>query len=228
MQLSIIVPVLNEAHIIQETLASLAGLRKRGHEIIVVDGGSQDDSVNACTNHCDQLIATAAGRAQQMNAGAQVAHGDVLLFLHADTQLPELADICIQRCLSHADQVWGRFDVRLSGKRRIFRIIENMMNLRSRLTGIATGDQAVFVKRHIFKQLGGFPDIELMEDIALSKILKRLYKPACISKKVSSSSRRWEQNGIYLTIFKMWRLRLAFFLGADTSRLARSYYGSKP
>ena len=223
MRLSIVIPVLDEASGIVETLRALQPYRERGHEVIVVDGGSRDDTPARAGPLVDRLLDSPPGRARQMNRGAAVAHGDVLLFLHADTKLPAQADALIATGLE-GDARWGRFDVRLSGHHFMLRLVERMMNLRSRLTGIATGDQALFVRRELFEQAGGFDEIPLMEDIALSRRLKRLAPCACLRRPVITSSRRWEENGILATILLMWRLRLAYWLGADPARLVRDYY----
>lgn len=220
--LSIIIPALDEANGIAETLQHLQVLRRRGHEIILVDGGSRDATATLARPWVDQVIHSARGRAVQMNTGARVTRGNVLLFLHADTQLPPDADRLILSALGKRQ--WGRFDVRLSGTRPLLRIIEGMMNGRSRLTGIATGDQAIFVRRDSFQAVGGFPAIPLMEDIALSHALKKLGRPQCLRARVITSSRRWEQRGLVRTILLMWRLRLAYWLGADPARLAKRYY----
>jgi len=161
----------------------------------------------------------------QMNAGAQAARGDILWFLHGDSLPPPDAAAPIRAALAKPNRHWGRFDVRLSGNRLMLRIVETLMNHRSRLTGIATGDQGLFARRHAFAQVGGYPAIPLMEDIALSRALKRLSRPVCLRRRLLTSSRRWEQRGIWKTIFLMWRLRLAYFLGADPAKLARLYYG---
>lgn len=223
-QISIIIPVLNESAALARQLPVLQWYRQNGHELIVVDGGSTDDSVLLCENLVDKIIHCAAGRAQQMNAGAVLAENDILLFLHIDTQLPDDADQLIMQGLGSALRNWGRFDVRLSGKQLAFRVIETMMNWRSRLTGIATGDQAIFVRRETFEAVGRYADVPLMEDIQLSKALKHLSRPLCLKQKVISSSRRWERYGIVRTVWLMWRLRLAFFLGADPAELHRQYY----
>ena len=205
------------------TLSSLQSLRLSGHEVIVVDGGSQDTTEMLAQPLSDQFIRGPRGRARQLNAGARIAKGDILLFLHADTLLPESADLLIIDELRVSNKSWGHFDVILSGGHPLLRVVECLMNWRSRLTGIATGDQGIFMKKELFERVGGFPEIELMEDIALSKILKRYGAPLCLRQKVITSSRRWERNGILHTIFLMWRLRLAYALGADPDRLARSY-----
>lgn len=191
--------------------------------MIVVDGGSADDSVILSHPFSELIISSHRGRSRQMNAGANIASGDILLFLHADTFLPKGAAHWIIEGLKQQGKRWGRFDVRLSGKHYFLRIVEYLMNWRSRLTGIATGDQAIFVRRELFESVGGFPDIDLMEDIALSKILKRYGRPLCLRQRVIASSRKWEKKGILRTILHMWHLRLAYALGADPRRLAQLY-----
>ena len=221
-RLSIIIPVLNEEAGIAATLQGLSELRGRGAEVIVVDGGSRDRTVALARPLCDGLIAAPRGRAAQMNAGASAAQGDVLLFLHADTRLPEDADRLVLDGLA-TGRPWGRFDVRIDGRHPLFPVIAATMNLRSRLTGIATGDQAIFVERSAFAAIGGFPDIALMEDIVLSRRLKRLGRPLCLKAQALTSGRRWEKHGVVRTILTMWRLRLAFFLGVAPAKLAASY-----
>jgi rSAM/selenodomain-associated transferase 2 len=221
--LSIIVPVLNEEAGIAAVLAAFADLRRFGHEVIVVDGGSSDRTVELVRPLADLVIAAPRGRASQMNAGAAQANGDTLLFLHADTRLPSAADCAIVEGLRRSGRVWGRFDVEIEGGHPMLRVIAAMMNLRSRATGIATGDQAIFVTRAAFAECGGYPDIPLMEDIALSRRLKRVSRPLCLTARVTTSGRRWEQRGVFRTILLMWRLRLAYFLGAEPHALARRY-----
>lgn len=223
--LSIIVPVLNEAGIITECLARLRPLRLAGAEVIVVDGGSSDGTAERAAPLATRVVRSPKGRAVQMNAGAREAGGEILLFLHADTALPAEAGRCLAGTMA-AGAAWGRFDVRLSGRHPLLRGVETLMNWRSRLTGIATGDQAIFVRRDLFERAGGYPEIPLMEDIALSKILKRHARPACLRARVETSSRRWEDRGLLRTLFLMWELRLRFFLGADPADLARRYYGA--
>ena len=218
MKLSIVIPALNEALEIQACLQALAPLRGRGHEVIVADGGSDDGTPALARALCDRVIAAPRGRAAQMNAGARQACGDVLLFLHADTRLPQGADELIGR--SSKTHAWGRFDVEINGRHALLKVVACAMNLRSRLTGIATGDQAIFVRRDAF---AGFPEIALMEDIAFSKAMKRRASPACLRARVATSGRRWERRGVLRTIVLMWRLRLAYALGADPHRLARRY-----
>ncbi|MEZ5584856.1 MAG: TIGR04283 family arsenosugar biosynthesis glycosyltransferase [Candidatus Competibacteraceae bacterium] len=218
-------PILNEAAVLDTVLQPLQALRRQGCELIVVDGGSNDASVEIAGPWADRVMTAPAGRAVQMNAGAQVAQGDALWFLHGDSLPPPDPDRLIAKALQFPNRVWGRFNVRLSGSRPVLRMVETLMNWRSCLTGIATGDQGIFVRRSAFEKVGGYPVIPLMEDIALSRTLKRISRPACISQRLMTSSRRWEQNGIFRTIALMWRLRLVYYLGADPARLARLYYG---
>lgn len=226
-RLSIIMPVLNEEAGIVAALQALAPLRARGAEVIVVDGGSADHTASLARPLADQLIAAPRGRAAQMNAGASAAHADVLLFLHADTQLPAEADGLIIDGLAQSGRgsthAWGRFDVAIAGRHPLFPLIAATMNLRSRLTGIATGDQAIFVDKAAFAAVGGFPDIALMEDLVLSRRLKRLSHPLCLTARALTSGRRWEKHGVVRTILTMWRLRLAFFFGAHPDELAARY-----
>jgi rSAM/selenodomain-associated transferase 2 len=223
--LSIVVPTLNEAAGIVSFLQPLQRLRERSVELILVDGGSGDGTVAAASPLVDRMLFSKRGRSLQMNAGAAHASGDVLLFLHADTGLPDDAERLILDGLHETGRLWGRFDVTLSGASPMLRVVEWMMNLRSRLTGIATGDQGLFVERRLFDEVGGFPAIALMEDVALSATLKRHGRPLCLAQRVIASSRRWEKHGIWRTITLMWRLRLAYFLGAESERLAEIYYG---
>lgn len=222
-RLSIVLPVLNEAAIIAPALARLQPLRERGAEVIVADGGSRDQTPALALPLADAVIRAATGRASQMNAGAAQARGEVLLFLHADTELPDGADALILENVLRTGALWGRFDVRLSGSHPLLRLVERMMNWRSRLTGICTGDQAIFVTRDAFAGTGGFPEQQLMEDIAFSRRMKRLGPPLCLRPAAVTSSRRWERSGMLRTILLMWRLRLLYFLGADPGELARSY-----
>ncbi len=203
-------------------LDALASLRRSGHELIVVDGGSRDGSLELARNGADHVLASARGRARQMNAGAAIATGDVLLFVHADTRLPADAIEAIAAAVARG-AAWGRFDVRIVGRHYLLPLIAAAMNLRSRLTGIATGDQAIFAQRKIFTPAGGFPEIALMEDIALSRRLKRFGRPACLHARVTTSGRRWERRGVLRTMLLMWRLRFAYFCGASPANLARFY-----
>lgn len=222
-RISIIVPALNEAQGIRDTLAALQPLRGRGHEVIVADGGSTDGTPELAEPLANRVIRAERGRAAQQNAGARLATGDVLLFLHADTVLPADADRVIASGMAASARGWGRFDVRLSGRAPMLRVVERLINARSRLTGIATGDQAIFVRRQWFERAGGFPSIPLMEDVALSTALRRRGAPLCLREHVVTSSRRWEQRGIWRTIGLMWALRLEYALGGDPDRMAKRY-----
>jgi rSAM/selenodomain-associated transferase 2 len=222
MKLSIVMPVLNEAANIEAALQALALFRARGVEVTVVDGGSSDATPELARPLADRVIAGPRGRGVQMNAGAAAARGDVLLFLHADTRLPENADPLVLDGLAHSGRGWGRFDVRFDGGGPLA-VIALMMNLRSRLSGVATGDQAMFTTRAAFEAAGGFPPIALMEDVALSARLKRVSRPLCLVARVTTSARRWQRHGVLRTIVLMWKLRLAFYFGADPVRLARAY-----
>jgi rSAM/selenodomain-associated transferase 2 len=222
MKLSIIIPVLNEAQTLAGFLGYLQPLRDLGHEVIVVDGGSHDDSPIVALPLCDLLISTDSGRAGQMNAGAERATGDWLLFLHADTRLPEPFTGWLS-IISHSDAQWGRFNLTLSGQQWLFRVIEICINWRSRVTQIATGDQALFIRRQQFSTMEGFANIPLMEDIELCSRLRRDFKPLCLLMPVITSSRRWEERGALRTIGLMWSLRWRYFFGADPVRLAKRY-----
>lgn len=221
--LSIVVPALDEATGIGATLAALQEMRGRGVEVVVVDGGSADGTGEVAAPLVDRVIRAERSRARQQNAGAAAAAGEVLLFLHADTRLPADADRAVLDGLARSGRGWGRFDVRLSGGHPALRVVERMIGWRSRATGIATGDQAIFVRRAWFRRAGGFPDIPLMEDVALSKALRRIGRPLCLRERVVTSSRRWEERGILRTILLMWRLRLAYALGADPAAVAKRY-----
>jgi rSAM/selenodomain-associated transferase 2 len=222
-KLSIIMPVLDEGEGIAAALDALAALRARGSEVIVVDGGSRDTTVQQARPRADRVILASRGRAAQMNAGAKQASSDVLLFLHADTRVPADVDHVVLKGLEGSGRVWGRFDIKIDGRAPVLAVVAWFMNLRSRLTGIATGDQAMFVRRGAFQGVGGFPAIALMEDIALCKRLKRVSRPLCLRELVTTSGRRWEKKGVLSTIILMWRLRLAYFFGADPKELARQY-----
>ncbi len=221
--LSIIMPVLDEEAAIGPALDALADMRARGVEVIVVDGGSRDRTIELARPCADTVIASARGRAAQMNAGAAIASGNVLQFLHADTTLPQGADRLVCDGLARSGRCWGRFDVRIDGRHPLLSVVAGMMNLRSRITGVATGDQAMFVKRETFQHVGGFPELPLMEDIALSVRLKSVSRPLCLRAQVSTSGRRWETHGVARTIALMWRLRLSYALGADPAALAVRY-----
>tara|TARA_R110002072_G_scaffold14582_6_gene60125 strand:+ start:13281 stop:13958 length:678 start_codon:yes stop_codon:yes gene_type:complete len=221
-KLSIIIPTLNEAEYIEQHLRRLQVLRDSGHEVIVVDGGSIDSTVSLVSPLCDCVCQTQQSRSIQMNCGAEAATGDCLVFLHADTVLP---DNILEYFLSitNIEDKWGRFDISLSGSNWIFRVIESCMNKRSSFTGIVTGDQVIFIGAKLFCKIGGYPEIALMEDIAISTSLVNLSRPIRIREKVISSSRRWEKHGIVKTIVKMWLLRLLYFFHYDTNKLAKLY-----
>jgi len=221
-RLSIVLPVLNEAATIGAALSRLPAAEVGHVELVVADGGSRDATVAIAQAHGARVVRSLRGRALQMNAGAQVATGDVLLFLHADTQLPPDAVGLIARAIAAGAQ-WGRFDVRIEGRHPLLAVVAAMMNLRSRLTGIATGDQAIFCTRALFDALDGYAPIALMEDIDFSTRARSQSRPACLRARVSTSGRRWERQGVLRTIVLMWRLRLRYFFGADPRDLARDY-----
>jgi rSAM/selenodomain-associated transferase 2 len=221
--LSIVIPCLNEAESIAAALDALAPLRARGAEVIVVDGGSADATIARAEGRADSIITARRGRAAQMNAGASRARGEVLLFLHADTRLPPEADTLIRAGLARSGRTWGRFDVKIDGPHALFPLIAAAMNARSRWTGIATGDQGIFVTRESFERARGYREIALMEDLALSASLKRFGPPLCLRERVSTSGRRWEKHGVLRTVLLMWRLRLAYAFGADPDELAVRY-----
>ncbi len=231
--LRIVMPVLDEGASLQAHLLDLQPLRERGVELVVIDGGSLDDTAPQARPLADRVLIAPRGRASQMNAGANAGPAgsdspacDALLFQHADTRLPEHADALLRLALADG-AVWGRFDVRIDSPSRLLRCVSMLMNRRSRLTGIATGDQAMFVRREVFDAVGGFPDIALMEDVALSRALKRIAPCTCLKARVVTSARRWETHGPWRTIWLMWRLRAAYFFGADPRRLAL-HYGDRP
>ncbi len=219
--ISIVIPVLDEAAGIGASLAALQALRASGAEVIVVDGGSRDATCAIAAPLADRVIEAPRGRAAQMNAGAAASRGDVLLFLHADTMLPPNALAAIESSLD-ANHAWGRFDVTIPGG-AMLSIVGAMMNARSRVTGVATGDQAIFVRRDAFERVGGFPAIPLMEDVSISKSLKAISPPACLRERVITSGRRWQKHGTFRTIALMWWLRFAYAMGADPGSLARRY-----
>jgi rSAM/selenodomain-associated transferase 2 len=223
MRLSIVMPALNEAAGIAHTLSRLQRLRARGHEVIVVDGGSTDATPDLAAPLADRVLRAPRGRARQMNDGARHARGEVLLFLHADTRLPDDADATILEGLARSGRAWGRFDVAIEGRHPLLRVISAAMNLRSRVSAVCTGDQAIFVERARFEAVGGFPPIALMEDIALSKRLRRGARPLCLRARAVTSGRRWEEHGVWRTMALMWWLRLCYFLGASPERLRRVY-----
>ena len=220
--LSIVMPALNEAAGIEATLEALQPLRARGVEVVLADGGSSDGTADLARCRVDAVAAAPRGRAVQMNAGAALARADVLLFLHADTRLPPDADTLVLQALA-GGACWGRFDVRIEGRPWMLRVVAATMNLRSRISGIATGDQAIFVTREAFERVGGFPLQPLMEDVEISRRLKALGRPACLRERVGTSGRRWEQRGVWRTIVLMWRLRWRYWRGEPAERLAQAY-----
>lgn len=222
-RISVIIPALNEAGNIVRTLDSLQPMRRRGHEVILVDGGSDDATLANSRPLTDQLVEAPRGRANQMRAGAAVASGAVIWFLHADTVPPESADRLILNELVQPDSRWGFFNVLFPGDSLMLKVVALLMNLRARITGIATGDQGIFITRVLYEKIDGIPAIPLMEDIALSRTLKRYKRPAVIREKLVSSPRRWEKHGVTKTILMMWGLRLAYFIGVDPARLAKYY-----
>ncbi len=223
-RLTIIIPALNEAANIATTLSTLQAMRTRGVEICVVDGGSTDNTIELATPLCDRVLSAEKGRALQMNAGAAATNGDVLLFLHADSLLPGDADKGMLAAVSGGAS-WGRFDIRIDGKQSMLAVIAWFMNHRSRLTGICTGDQGMFMTRAVFLKMGGFPALPLMEDVEMSSRLKKIAHPVCLHDTMVTSGRRWQKHGIWRTIFTMWRIRLAYFFGASPTTLHRQYDG---
>lgn len=222
MNISIIIPALNEAAHLPRLLAQLAPLRARGAQLIVADGGSDDGSPERLAELAQWLPAP-RGRARQMNAGAAQARAELLWFVHADTQLPADADQLIAAALADGKHCWGRFDVAISGRPWMLKVVANMINWRSALSGIATGDQAIFVRRSDFEMLGGFADLPLMEDVELTSRLRKISRPACIHQRLITSGRRWQQRGVWRTIFLMWRLRWAYWRGAPIEQIAKAY-----
>lgn len=214
--------MLNEEINLSRLSCQLQSIRLLGHEVIIVDGGSVDNTLAIAYEITDMVVISKAGRALQMNSGADIASGGVLLFLHADTLLPDNALQIIVDSMQEKF-FWGRFDVRLSSNKYVYRLIERLMNLRSCLTSIATGDQAIFIEKNLFERVAGFAEIALMEDVEISKRLKKISKPVCIKQKVTTSSRRWETNGVAVTILLMWKLRLYYFIGVSPDRLKQLY-----
>ncbi len=225
-RVAVIIPVLNDATALERCLAVLQTPRQQGLEVIVVDGGSGDDSAVLAGPLADQVLRSEPGRAVQMNRGARATRREWLVFLHADTQLPaEFSDLVLAWPYSRVN--WGYFALKLSGRGLALRVVEWCINQRSYLTGVATGDQSLFVRRELFAQVGGYPEIPLMEDVALCKLLRKQGRPLWVSRAVCTSSRRWEERGVLATVWLMWRLRLAYFCGADPRRLAEKYYGPR-
>ena len=226
-RLSIIIPALNEARSIETLLAALQPLRARRCEVIVVDGGSADNTTGLAASLADLVVDSPVGRASQMNAGVRYAQAPVLWFLHADSRIPVNADSSIFSALIANPEAWGFFAIRLSGAGKAFRVIEWAMNQRVRLTHVATGDHGLFVTRALFDRVGGFPTMPLMEDVAISKALRAIRRPIRVPEIITTSSRRWEEHGIVRTILLMWWLRLQFFLGVPPKRLAQQYRAAR-
>lgn len=220
--ISIIIPTKNEAAHISQTLTSLSYWQQQGHELIVVDGGSTDNTLILANEKADIVIKSEPGRARQMNAGAALAKGQLLLFLHADTLLPQNAFELLS-AIRQQPKTWGRFDVELVGQSKWLPVVASMINMRSRLSGIATGDQALFFSRDLFEALNGFADQPLMEDIEICRRAKSMVKPICFKSRVRTSARRWDNRGVWPTIFLMWRLRWRYWLGESPERLAKDY-----
>lgn len=226
--LSVVIPALNEAEALPRLLAQLGPARARGAEVVVVDGGSADGTVAAAEAAGVPVVRSSAGRARQLQAGVDASSGEALWLLHADSSIDPLADQHLLWSLVNDGRPWGRFSVRLSGNQPLLRVVERAMNVRSRLTGIATGDQGIFVLRSALDAIGGVPQQMLMEDVELSRRLKRIAPPSCLWKRVTTSSRRWEAHGVLRTVLLMWRLRLAYFLGTDPETLAARWRRSEP
>jgi rSAM/selenodomain-associated transferase 2 len=225
MGISVVVPMLNEERTIAALLRALMQLKP--HELILVDGGSSDGTRAICREFNVEVLTSLRGRAAQMNYGARQATGDVLLFLHADTRLPPTAFDDIRDALGDGRCVGGRFDIQLDGDHWMLRVISAMISLRSRLSKVGTGDQGIFVRREVFQRMGGFPEIPLMEDIAFCRALKRLGEVACLRSKVITSARRWESDGVWRTIFRMWLLKSLYLMGVSPARLKKFYVDTR-
>jgi len=221
MNISVIVPVLNEEKSIVATLRALRTLAP--YEIIIVDGGSTDQTWTIAEQQGVSVTSSERGRARQMNRGAHQARGDVLLFLHADTRLPISAFADINAALADPRYVGGRFDVELDGAHWLLPLVARLISYRSRITKVGTGDQALFVRRDVFMRMGGFPDIPLMEDIAFCRGLKKNGAVSCLRSRVITSARRWETDGVWRTIFRMWTLKLLYIAGVSPVRLKQFY-----
>lgn len=222
-QTAVVVPVLNEAQGVNAVMQQARQLMAQGAHIVFVDGGSADGTPHLLRQNGFEVLVSGTGRARQMNTGARHAPGGILLFLHADTTLPEAALDHVAHALA-GRRVWGRFDVHIAGHSRWLPMVAFMMNRRSRCSGIATGDQALFMTRAAFDAVGGFPELPLMEDIEMSRALKRLSRPVCLRCKATTSGRRWDTRGVWRTILLMWRLRWAYWRGTSAEDIARAYH----
>ena len=220
---AIIMPVLNEAAILESRITDLRQLQTWA-ELCIVDGGSADSTVALARTITPHVLCCQPGRALQMNRGAEEAHAEYLLFLHGDTVLPADFEAFIA-ALGNARPFWGFFPVQLVPGGRVLTVVERCINWRSRLTAVATGDQAIFVRRELFERLSGYAAIPLMEDVELSKRLRQFAQPFRWGSAVQTSSRRWQQRGVVPTVLQMWDLRLRYFLGASPQHLHARYYG---
>ena len=236
---SIIIPVLNEAGNLAHLFTNINKLNPKPQQVILVDGGSTDDSIDIIRIFINELMPdnnrkidwqmteSKSGRALQMNTGAALATAEILLFLHADTQLPIDAIESISEATKRAE--WGRFDVQIDSRQLMLKLVSQMINWRSKLSGIATGDQAIFISQSLFEQIGGYPNQALMEDVELcnqlkSTQLKDIAKPACLKNKVITSARRWQQHGTWRTILLMWHLRFDYWRGVSADNIKQRYY----
>ena len=222
-KLSVIIPVLNEAEFLTQQSNRLESFIKEKHEVIVVDGGSKDNSASIASKAGFSVFVTNASRGHQLRIGVEKSQNEILVFLHADTELPLHATSLICNALAPTHNHWGRFSISFTSSKLIFQLIAWFMNKRSCLTGIVTGDHAMFMERDYYFKCGGFPDCTIMEDIVISKRLKKASRPVCLSEKVKTSCRKWERQGVYKTIIKMWNLRILFLMGVSTEKIAKLY-----
>lgn len=222
--LSIIIPTFNEQKNIRDLLRLLQPVRDCGAELIVVDGGSTDSSCEVAEPLCDHLIHSERGRAMQMNAGAAIANGELLWFLHADSIPSDAVFDRLQKICDSGEHIWGRFNISMSGSHFLLKIVAFMMNIRSWVTGIATGDQGIFIHRNLFEEVNGFSNISLMEDISMCSELKKIKMPFCCREKLVTSSRKWEEKGVFRTIVLMWWIRFAYAMGRNPKKLHQQYY----
>ncbi len=219
--IAIVIPVRNEAAMLPQALQRLKALQGVD-EIVFVDGESSDGSAALIQAAGFICLLSTAGRAKQMNMGTAQTKSEIILYLHVDTAISSSHISDIKKTYNQAF-AYGRFDVSLSNKRLTYRIISFFINLRSCLSKVATGDQGIFVRRTMFEAVGGYPEIPLMEDIALTKALRRKGKVLCLRNKLETSSRRWEQHGVMRTVWLMWKLRFLYWLGVSPEKLAGMY-----